>query len=217
MTAPDDSKIRFLSIGRLLHWKGFSLGLRAFAEAQIENAEYEIVGTGPDEKRLKKLAVELGIAKRVRFRGELSRRETFDCLASSHALVHPSLHDSGSFACLEAMAAKRPVICLDLGGPAVIVSEDAGIKIAADNPRQAVRDIAAAMQLLASDANLRKRSGERARRRAVEEFNWEKKVEFFNRLYAEIFQAAEVSANCKTTENQSKEDAFVKKTSIAAN
>ena len=144
-TAPDNLRMRFVSIGRLLHWKGFHLGLRAFAKANIEAAEYEIVGTGPDEKRLKKLAAELGIENKVRFRGELSRQETFDCLAESHALVHPSLHDSGSFACLEAMAAKRPVICLALGGPAVIVSEDSGIKVAAESPNQAVKDIAAAM------------------------------------------------------------------------
>lgn len=214
---PDEAKIRFVSIGRLLHWKGFHLGLRAFAAANIENAEYEIVGTGPDEKRLKKLAAELGIEKKVRFRGELSRDETFDCLANSHALVHPSLHDSGSFACLEAMAAKRPVICLDLGGPAVIVSDDCGIKVSAENPEKTIEEIAAAMKLLAFDSALRRRIGESARQRAVEEFNWEKKVEFFNNLYAEIFQDAEIETSPEPLKNPLPEKSFGKKSSVAAN
>src|SRR2546430_4418443 len=42
---------------------------------------------------------------------------------------HPSLHDSGGWVCLEAMAAGRPVICLDLGGPGYQVTEESGIKI----------------------------------------------------------------------------------------
>ncbi|MFM6845653.1 MAG: glycosyltransferase family 4 protein, partial [Dolichospermum sp.] len=44
--------------------------------------------------------------------------------------------------CMEAMAAGRPVICLDLGGPAVQVTEETGFKIAADEPYQVVRDLA---------------------------------------------------------------------------
>ncbi len=215
---PDDSTIRFISIGRLLHWKGFDLGLRALAKARIENAEYWIVGAGPDEKRLKALVAELGIEKKVRFCGVLSRRETFDCLAQSHVLVHPSLHDSGSFACLEAMAAKRPVICLDLGGPAVIVGDDGGIKVPAENPPQAIEAIAEAMKLLAFDSELRTRMGEQARRRAAEEFTWEKKIEFFNELYAEIFQPAAESTNrIETIENQSEEKHIGETSSAAAN
>lgn len=192
--APANGKIRFISIGRLLHWKGFQLGLRAFAAAQMENAEYEIVGAGPNEKHLRKIAFELGIAEQVNFRGVLSRQETFDALADSHVLVHPSLHDSGSFACLEAMAAHRPVVCLDLGGPAVIVSKTCGFKVSADDPARAVSEIAAAMRRLADEPDLRARIGAAAGKRAAEEFNWEKKIEVFEALYAEILQSPKVAA-----------------------
>ena len=40
--------LRFISTGRLLRWKGFHLGLRAFAEARLADAEYWIVGDGPE-------------------------------------------------------------------------------------------------------------------------------------------------------------------------
>ena len=49
-------------------------------------------------------------------------------------LIHPSLHDSGGWVCLEAMAAGRPVICLDLGGPGLQVTEKTGIKVKASTP-----------------------------------------------------------------------------------
>jgi glycosyltransferase involved in cell wall biosynthesis len=64
---------RFISIGRLLHWKGFHLGLRGFAMANLPGAEYWIVGDGPERGRLEALARELGIQTQVRFFGALSR------------------------------------------------------------------------------------------------------------------------------------------------
>ena len=98
-----------------MHWKGFHLGLRAFACANLPDAEYWILGDGAELNQLQILADNLGIAQRVKFWGKLSREETLNKLRDCHVLVHPSLHDSGGWVCLEAMAAGRPVICLDLG------------------------------------------------------------------------------------------------------
>ncbi|NNF59478.1 MAG: glycosyltransferase [Rhodothermaceae bacterium] len=178
--APFDGPIRFLSVGRLLHWKGFDVGLRAFARAEakaeasgddsFDEATYWIVGQGPEERRLKRLANRLGIRDRVRFLGRVSRGEVFRWLAASHALVHPSFHDSGGFATLEAMAAGRPVLCLNLGGPAMQVDADSGIVIAASSPEQVVADLATAMQHLAIDARARIEIGKHARERAISGF-----------------------------------------------
>jgi glycosyltransferase involved in cell wall biosynthesis len=63
--------MRFASVGRLLHWKGFHLGLRAFAHAGSSDAEYWMIGDGPERGRLQALAKELGIADRVVFWGRL--------------------------------------------------------------------------------------------------------------------------------------------------
>ncbi len=115
--------LRLISIGRLLEWKGFGLGLEAFAQASLNDAEYLIVGDGPARAQLEELSKTLGLADQVRFCGSLSRDDTLKQLGRSHVLVHPSLHDSGGFVCIEAMAAGRPVICLKLGGPAEIVDE----------------------------------------------------------------------------------------------
>lgn len=145
--------IRFVSIGRLLHWKGFHLGLKAFAQSDVlEDGEYWIIGDGPERQNLQTLAQSLGIASRVKFWGKLSRQETLERLAECLALVHPSLHESGGLVCLEAMATGCPVICLDLGGPAVQVVEGTGIKVAAHTPRQAVQEMAIAMATLAQKA-----------------------------------------------------------------
>lgn len=116
------SRSGFISVGRLLDWKGFHLGLAAFAQSAHASTEtYTIVGTGPFENQLKSQATALGIVNRVHFTGALPRSEVFDRIASARALIHPSLHESGGFVCLEAMACGTPVICIDIGGPGLFV------------------------------------------------------------------------------------------------
>jgi glycosyltransferase involved in cell wall biosynthesis len=86
------------------------------------------------------------------------------------------------------MSMSRPVICLDLGGPAVQVTEETGIKVPADTPEQVVSDLASAMQALASDAELRKRMGDAGRRRVEEHFLWEEKAKAFCQIYESVLE-----------------------------
>ena len=183
---PDDLPVKFISIGRLLHWKGFHLGLRAFHQANLPNTEYWIVGEGSESERLQTLAQDLGISHKVKFWGLLSRQKTLSMLESCHVLVHPSLHDSGGMVCMEAMAAGRPVICLDLGGPAIQVTEKTGFKIKAETPQQAVRDIAAAMTQLVKDKQLRDSIGQAGKQQVSQNYSWKIIGEHFNQLYSEI-------------------------------
>jgi len=169
---PDAQPIRFISMGRLLHWKGYHLSVQAFAKANLPNAQYWLVGEGPELENLQKLADEHGVADRVKFWGRLPREETLERLAESQALVHPSLHDSGGWVCVEAMASGRPVICLNHGGPAVQVTDQTGFKVPAQNPEQAIGDIAIAMQKLAQDPELCVQMGKAGRERVAQTFSW---------------------------------------------
>lgn len=184
---PNSSPIRFISMARLLHWKGLHLGVQAFAQADLpDDAEYWILGDGPEREQLQALAEKLAVGKRVKFWGRLSRDETLSKLSECHILLHPSLHDSGGWVCLEAMAAGRPVICLDLGGPAVQITEETGFKIQAHTPEQAVRDLAKAMTCLAQNSELRVSMGYAGQKRVAQFFNWDIKAKSLAHLYEEI-------------------------------
>ncbi|MBH8571527.1 glycosyltransferase family 4 protein [Nostocaceae cyanobacterium CENA369] len=185
-TMPINSPIRFISVGRLLHWKGFHLGLAAFAKANLSDCEYWIVGEGPEEQQLRILTQELGISEQVKFCGSLSRNQTWSKIGHCHILVHPSLHESGGFVCLEAMALGRPVICLDLGGPAVQVTSETGFKIPAHTPEQAVDELAEAIACLAQDSELRLSMGRAGEKRVAQFFNWDIKAKSLAQLYEEI-------------------------------
>lgn len=152
-TEGSDGRRGFVSIGRLLDWKGFHLGLKAFAESGSSET-YTVVGTGPFEARLRVLTQELDIESRVRFTGAIPRSEVFSILSSVRALVHPSLHESGGFVCLEAMAAGTPVLCIDTGGPGLFVREGTGIAVAASSETETISELATGMRHLTdSDAS----------------------------------------------------------------
>ncbi len=179
---------RIVSIGRLLHLKGFHFVLKAFARVQhaLPAGEYWVIGDGPERSRLERLARELDVIERVTFCGWLPRSQVLEKLAECDALVHPSLHDSGGWVCVEAMAVGRPVICLDLGGPALQVTEEAGFKVPAISPEQVVNDLAETICRLAQDPALRKRMGEAGQKRVAEYFDWDRKGERISKVYEKV-------------------------------
>jgi glycosyltransferase involved in cell wall biosynthesis len=186
LKAPPPQPLRFISLGRLLHWKGFHLGLQAFAQANIALAEYVIVGDGPQRERLETLAHRLNLGGRVTFTGWVPRNDALAQLERSHVLVHPSFHDSGGWACIEAMAAGRPVLCLDLGGPATIVDARSGVKIPSQDPQQAIRALADEMQRFAREPQRLLTLGASAREVAKTSYLWEHRVDAMAAIYTEV-------------------------------
>jgi glycosyltransferase involved in cell wall biosynthesis len=182
--------VRVVSVGRLLHWKGFDLGIAAFAEfhRQFAQSEYWIFGDGPERQRLESVARRLGVASAVTFWGNQPRHELLGMLADCDILIHPSLHDSGGWVCLEMMAAGRPIVCLDLGGPGVQVTEETGIKVPAIGPAQVIADLAAALLRLAQDPRLRTEFSHNGRTHVRQNFNWNRKGEWMNGVYDYVTQ-----------------------------
>lgn len=197
------SPFRVISVGRLLHWKGFHLALEAFARLHADYSDCELwfVGDGPERRRLEKMARRLQIEHRVTFWGQVSRRETLQKVADCDVMLFPSLHDSGGWASIESMAAGRPVVCLDLGGPALQVSAETGFKISADDPCKAIHELAGALISLAQDPSLRMRMSIASRKRVQEIFNWRHVGETFEALY-QLNASSKTNALALTMEGQ---------------
>ncbi len=176
-----DSKsdgLELISIGRLLDWKGFDLAVEAL-QGQPITTRYTIIGDGPERTALRAQASRLGLGDRISFIPWIDRSEVLERLEKAHVLVHPSFHDSGGMACLEAMAAGRPVITLEGNGPALLVG-GGGLPVAAPTRSAAVRGIRKAITRLAEDRGLRNSLGERARERVRKEFSWSRQAEIMS-------------------------------------
>ena len=168
---PKPTRLTFISVGRLLEWKGFQYGIQAFAKAGLTEARYIIVGSGPYRSSLIKLSQKLGLEDRVEFLEAIPRADLFTLMSSSHALIHPSMHESGGYVCLEMMAAGNPVICLDAGGPALFVDRTCGLVATTDSVAQSTDEMAAFMVRLSRDPSLGCQLGESGRQRVKNRFS----------------------------------------------
>lgn len=181
---------RFVSIGRLLGWKGFHLGLQAFAQFVQQhpdaNAEYWVVGDGPERARLENLVCKLGITDQVHFTGMVPRDKVLEILADADVLVHPSMHDSGGQVVTEAMAAGRPVICLNLGGPGAQVTPQNGFAVPAVTPAESAAAMAEAMAKLTQDPLLRSAMALAGRHQVRDNFDWNRRGEQVAGLYLDL-------------------------------
>lgn len=193
-----DRPFRMIAIGRLLHWKGFHLAIEAFARSGLREAELVICGKGPAQQWLERRACRLGVADRVRFTGEVPREQVVALLHNSDLLIHPSLHESGGFVVLEAMEQGKPVVCLDLGGPAVHVNDSTGLRVAANTLNDAIDELSSAIRQLHADPNLCRRLGCNGLTRAREEFGWDNKARVYDRCYRQLIADKETVAVLKT-------------------
>ena len=151
---------RLLFAGRLLYWKGAHIAIQALAELirVSPDAQLTIVGKGTEEGRLRAAAVAHGVAGNIRFVPWLPQEKLFEQYQTHDLFVYPSLHDSSGNAVLEALSFGLPVVCLDLGGPAQIVTPDAGaiVSTADRDTTQLAAAIAVQIERLLSSPELLK-------------------------------------------------------------
>ncbi len=178
-TTARPAKLNLLFAARLLPWKGLHLGLKAVAAlgSEIQNVHLTVVGSGSDGPRLKRLTQRLGIQRSLTWIPWMGREDLIHVYSQFNLFFFPSLHDSGGMAVLEAMSFGLPVLCLDLGGPAISVDNACGRVIPTANRTEAevVRFISGCLSQLLSDPTLLESLSRGARRR-VASLTWKAAV-----------------------------------------
>jgi glycosyltransferase involved in cell wall biosynthesis len=114
--------IVFLTIGRLVHYKGHHQLIEAFARIpKTVDTELWILGEGEDCKKLSRFARRLHVSERVRFLGY--RTNPIDILAACDCFVLASQIEGSPYTLLEALALEKPVIATEVPGNLEIVSK----------------------------------------------------------------------------------------------
>jgi glycosyltransferase involved in cell wall biosynthesis len=177
-----------ITSGRLLRIKGFDLVIKAFNifSNKVPDAKLSIIGSGPELKNLENLVSELRINDKIIFENWMPREKLLQRMLDCDIFLFPSLRDGGGNVVVEAMAAGKPVICFDLAGPGFHIDEKCGIKIKPENPEQAVKEIAAALEKLYLDKELRDKLGKNAREKAEREYDWDKLGDKLNETYKKV-------------------------------
>jgi glycosyltransferase involved in cell wall biosynthesis len=181
-----DGTCRVLQVGRLEGWKGAHLSIDAVALARRSGADVRltILGTGPAQRRLVKRARSRNVEEFVEFIDRVPTLADVYALYRAHdVFLFPSLRESGGMALLEAMAAGLPGIALRIGGPAVSLTDDTGIRVAATRPGATVAAISEALVTLSEDRELRARLGAAAADRVKSLYAWEPKGSALEHCY----------------------------------
>jgi glycogen synthase len=133
----------------------------------------------------------------------LSRAEIRQLYSHAAIFVCPSVYEPFGITNLEAMACERPVVATAVGGiPEVVVDGDTGLLVPVAfrpdqpmqpaNPDQLASDLAAAINSLMADPDLRSRMGAAGRRRAVERFSWASIASQTVALYGRLLGSASI-------------------------
>jgi glycosyltransferase involved in cell wall biosynthesis len=134
------------------------------------NVHFIILGIGPDEMMLKKLAAESGVADRVLFVGQVRHAELPKYLKASDIFIRPSRSEGMGNSFVEAFAAGIPVIATPVGGiPDFLSDGETGVFCDVDNPKSIAR---AATRYL-DDPTLVAHVVKSARALAEEKYDWD--------------------------------------------
>lgn len=184
--AEAERPFRLLYVGRLIYWKGLHLALAALAllVQKLPQVKMTVVGSGPDEKWVHDHALRLGLMDAVEWHAWLPREQVLTIYRDHDVFLFPSLHDSSGNVVLEALSNGLPVVCLDLGGPAVIVDDSCGVIVSTRqrSEEEVVRCLTARLEALLMNEDLRNQLAEGALLRA-QQFQW---ADIVSRLYGDL-------------------------------
>jgi glycosyltransferase involved in cell wall biosynthesis len=180
-----------LSAGSLIRVKGFGLAIKAFKEFNDRHpdSEFNIMGSGPERPRLQTLIQDSNLNAKVHLVPHMTRGELLEKMGSHDVFLFPSLRDGGGAVVIEAMAAGKPVICLDTGGPGMHVTDDWGFKIAPSSPEHAIHELASCLERMYLYRDLRDRLGRAAHEGAENYYHWDKLGEQLMEIYKNALAA----------------------------
>ncbi|HUS98121.1 MAG TPA: glycosyltransferase, partial [Hyphomicrobiaceae bacterium] len=123
---PAGNAADILYIGELRTLKGVDCLIRAIAELNATTpTTANIVGEGPDKTQFEALAVELGVADKIKFLGAMPASDAFPL---GRCLAMPSRAESLPYVVLEAAAAAIPLIATSVGGiPEIVAGTDTNL------------------------------------------------------------------------------------------
>jgi glycosyltransferase involved in cell wall biosynthesis len=165
-------------IGRFVEVKGIEYLVEAASLMKSPGLKFLLVGDGPQRKKIGSQIKRLGLEDRFVFTG--FTRDIPKALASMDIFIISSVSEGLPTSLLEAMAAGKACIVTDIGLP--VKDMKTGLVVPAKSPK----DLAAAMDRLVHDSELRKRLGSNARGFAQENCRPEKAAERHLEIFTDL-------------------------------
>ena len=118
LTAPAGSRLKLLSIGRLVEQKDYPTTLKALAllSKTKRDFEYKVIGEGSLQHSLSQLSKDLGIAQSISWIGKT--KQVINYLNESNVFILSSSYEGFGLVLLEAMKQGKPILASNC--PAIV-------------------------------------------------------------------------------------------------
>lgn len=189
-----DSKIKHQN--RLkLSWCGYFMStkllpLALFAISKSKYKDYielHIIGDGPERAKWKKLAIKLKITEMCIWHGRVKHEKALDLLKDSDALLFTSVRETSSTVVLEAIENGTPVICHDLYGFGLVITNECGIKFPAVSTAASINKFKEAIDILYESESLRNSLSIGAIKRS-QDLTWDQKAKQVFNIYKQALK-----------------------------
>lgn len=153
-------KIKIVMAGRLIYWKAFDLGIRAFLKIadRNPNAELHILGEGNKKKELLDLCKKY-LNKQIFFVKPVQHDEIYNFYARFDLFLNTTLRDSGCMTMMEAMSVGLPCIAIATGGPALLLHGIPECLVSPQTNEIVIDHLAEKIDKLLNDDDLRYKMG----------------------------------------------------------
>jgi glycosyltransferase involved in cell wall biosynthesis len=193
--------LRAAFVGRLVPYKGVDILLEAAADfLRAGQLEIEIIGDGPERAALEALAARLDVADRVRFRGWVPHAKIQSILVDCDFLALPSVREFGGGVVIEAMALGVAPVVADYAGPAELVDDRTGIRVAFDDERSLVANFRDTIRELIGSPRKLDVLGTAGVEVVREKYTWQAKARQIGAIYDAVL-SGEKMLNALSLEN----------------
>ncbi len=190
-----------LSIGRFVPLKGFDVTIRSFSvfyrKLPAEDqpfAQLILVGKGPFESELKRLAKKENIEHAISFIPWIERAHLDRIYRKSKVFLFPS-HEGAGMVVSEAFSYGLPLLCFDNSGPGEFVDDDCGFKVPYQKYDNVISDFSECLMRLFYDRILLEDLSHQALAQHSRGFDWDNKGLVFQQIYNKIFEETKTLKN----------------------
>jgi len=142
-----------------------------------------IIGSGPDEKKLKRLTKKLDLEEKILFLSHIQYDDLPKYYSIADVFVRPSLSEGLGNVFLEAMAAGVPIIGTSVGGiPDFLQDRETGLFCQVRNPKS----IAQKIEEILIDEPLRETIIRKGRQLVSQKYNWSNISQQMEQIYQKL-------------------------------
>ncbi|MDN3584446.1 glycosyltransferase family 4 protein [Mucilaginibacter flavus] len=174
--------VQLVWCGNLIERKNLDMCLDVLSGLQQANWKLHILGSGPNEQKLKQKAANLNLQDKITWHGHIPRAEAIGIISASHLHIITSIAEDNPAVIFEALTYGVPTLTIDHCGMGDVISDKSGIKIKNDGYTVMVDKMRAALVAVLNNPSVLNGLAQTTVQEASKH-NWNARLTTLNSMY----------------------------------